>query len=242
MQPDDRRVVIKLFVPGEDAQLVQNRASSLIERILQLDEDETARLLDDVLARFAGRHHDILRRLPAPLRAGAAPGAAGDRAVADRPDADRRLLQPRVLGRGGGAVQPVDGAAPGPDRPGAGRAAGGDQPAADRRGAHLLDRLLHRRARPGRPDPARGPRRPADDRPADRRQAPAPTCSPPALADEDIDNEVVRHGAVSALPERYTDEEFEDVLGHLPAELLARPTSPGHARPDPAHRGQPTTR
>ena len=59
MAPDDRRVVIKLFVPGEDAQLVQNRASSLIERILQLDEDETARLLDDVLARFAGRHHDI---------------------------------------------------------------------------------------------------------------------------------------------------------------------------------------
>ena len=59
MTPDDKRVVIKLFVPGEDAQLVQNRASSLIERILQLDEAETTRLLDDVLARFAGRHHDI---------------------------------------------------------------------------------------------------------------------------------------------------------------------------------------
>ena len=60
MQPDDRRVVIKLFVPGEDAQMVQNRASSLIERILQLDETETARLLEDVLTRFAGRHHDLL--------------------------------------------------------------------------------------------------------------------------------------------------------------------------------------
>ena len=60
MQPDDRRVVIKLFVPGEDAQMAQNRASSLIERILQLDESETARLLDDVLTRFAGRHHDLL--------------------------------------------------------------------------------------------------------------------------------------------------------------------------------------
>ena len=47
MEPDDRRVVIKLFVPGEDAQVVQNRASSLIERILQLDEQETARLLVD---------------------------------------------------------------------------------------------------------------------------------------------------------------------------------------------------
>src|ERR687890_2438435 len=60
MAPDERRVVIKLFVPGEDAQLVQNRASSLIERILQLEEDETVRLLDDVLARFSGRHHDVL--------------------------------------------------------------------------------------------------------------------------------------------------------------------------------------
>src|SRR5918998_1069242 len=60
MEPDDRRVVIKLFVPGEDAQLVHNRASGLIERILHLDEGEIARLLDDVLARFAGRHHDLL--------------------------------------------------------------------------------------------------------------------------------------------------------------------------------------
>ena len=60
MEPDDRRVVIKLFVPGEDAQMVQNRASGLIERILQLDEAETARLLDDVLNNFAGRHHDLL--------------------------------------------------------------------------------------------------------------------------------------------------------------------------------------
>ena len=53
LAPDDRRVVIKLFVPGEDAQLVQNRASRLIERILQLDEDESGRLLEDVLTRFA---------------------------------------------------------------------------------------------------------------------------------------------------------------------------------------------
>ena len=36
MEPNERRVVIKLFVPGEDAQLVHNRASGLIERILQL--------------------------------------------------------------------------------------------------------------------------------------------------------------------------------------------------------------
>src|SRR3954454_10153596 len=59
MAPDDRRVVIKLFVPGEDAQLAQNRASNMIERILQLDEDEIGRLLEDVLGHFAERHHDV---------------------------------------------------------------------------------------------------------------------------------------------------------------------------------------
>src|SRR4029453_13801717 len=59
MAPDDQRVVIKLFVPGEDAQLVHNRASGLIERILQLDEDESTEMLAAVLNPFAGRHHDI---------------------------------------------------------------------------------------------------------------------------------------------------------------------------------------
>jgi predicted GH43/DUF377 family glycosyl hydrolase len=45
-----------------------------------------------------------------------------------------------------------------------------------------------------------------------------------ALIDADIDNEASAY-LVSALPEWYTDEEFEDVLVHVPAELLARPTS-----------------
>ena len=203
---------------------MQNRASSLIERILQLEEDETARLLDDVLSRFAGRHHDLLRRLPAPLRPGQPPRTGRDRAVADGPDADRRLLQPRVLGRGGGAVQPVDGAAPGPDRPGARRAARGDQPAADRRGPHLLDRLRAPRSSDPARYPARGPRRAADDRPADRRQAPLEQLAAGAVPTRNMDNEASAY-VLSALPERYDDEEFEDVIGHLPGELLARPTT-----------------
>ena len=119
MAPDDQRVVIKLFVPGEDAQLVHNRASGLIERILQLDEDETTRMLDDVLARFAGRHHDICGVFQHHYDLVSHRVPAGHRAVPDQPGADRRVLQPRVRGRGRGAVQPVDGAAPGPDRPGA---------------------------------------------------------------------------------------------------------------------------
>jgi predicted GH43/DUF377 family glycosyl hydrolase len=44
------------------------------------------------------------------------------------------------------------------------------------------------------------------------------------LADEGLDNEASAY-VLSALPERYDDEEFEDVLGHLPAELQARPTT-----------------
>ena len=44
------------------------------------------------------------------------------------------------------------------------------------------------------------------------------------LADEGLDNEACAY-VLCALPERYDDEEFEDVLGHLPAELLSRPTT-----------------
>jgi predicted GH43/DUF377 family glycosyl hydrolase len=44
------------------------------------------------------------------------------------------------------------------------------------------------------------------------------------LADAEIDNEASAY-VMSALPERFDDEEFEDVLGHLPAELQARATT-----------------
>ncbi|HKT05306.1 MAG TPA: glycoside hydrolase family 130 protein [Rugosimonospora sp.] len=59
LRPDDRRVVIKLFVPGEDAALVRSRARSLVKRIAQLDEHETDHLLRQTVQRFGGRHHDI---------------------------------------------------------------------------------------------------------------------------------------------------------------------------------------
>ncbi|GAA4456093.1 glycoside hydrolase family 130 protein [Phytohabitans houttuyneae] len=59
LPPDPRRVIVKLFVPGEDAALVRSRASALIQRIAQLGEDETSQLLSQTLKRFAGRHHDL---------------------------------------------------------------------------------------------------------------------------------------------------------------------------------------
>src|SRR5581483_10742788 len=59
LRPDRRRVVVKLFVPGEDAALVRSRARALVERIAHLDEHETGHLLQQTVRRFGGRHHDI---------------------------------------------------------------------------------------------------------------------------------------------------------------------------------------
>ncbi len=59
LNPDPRRVIVKLFVPGEDAALVRTRASGLIERVAHLDESETSSLLRQTLQRFGNRHHDL---------------------------------------------------------------------------------------------------------------------------------------------------------------------------------------
>jgi predicted GH43/DUF377 family glycosyl hydrolase len=223
MEPDDRRVVIKLFVPGEDAQIVQNRASGLIERILQLDEDESARLLDDVLTRFAGRHHDILgvfqhhyevvqHRVPAELELSPTTrtliGAYFSHEYAVEAAA---LCNPSMV--------------PHPDQtdlePGQQRVAislrqigeghissigfctavlgPGDALKIEDRGGPLLI----------------GQRSGAKHL---RQQLAA------AMIDADIDNEASAY-LISALPEWYTDEEFEDVLVHVPSELQARLTS-----------------
>jgi len=59
MTPDPCRVIIKLFVPGQDAALVHTRAAAIIERIAHLDEDESSRLLNQTMERFGTRHHDL---------------------------------------------------------------------------------------------------------------------------------------------------------------------------------------
>ncbi|MFI6823749.1 glycoside hydrolase family 130 protein [Micromonospora sp. NPDC050187] len=59
LTPDPRRVVVKLFVPGEDAALVRSRARVLIDRVAQLDDEETGRLLRDTFHRFGTRHRDL---------------------------------------------------------------------------------------------------------------------------------------------------------------------------------------
>ncbi|MFF5173316.1 glycoside hydrolase family 130 protein [Micromonospora sp. NPDC000089] len=59
LAPDPRRVVVKLFVPGEDGPLVRTRAQSLIDRVAHLDDEETGRLLRDTFDRFGDRHRDL---------------------------------------------------------------------------------------------------------------------------------------------------------------------------------------
>ncbi|MEU4569251.1 glycoside hydrolase family 130 protein [Micromonospora sp. NPDC023956] len=59
LSPDPRRVVVKLFVPGEDAAVARTRAQALVDRVARLDEEETGRLLRDTFRRFGDRHRDL---------------------------------------------------------------------------------------------------------------------------------------------------------------------------------------
>jgi predicted GH43/DUF377 family glycosyl hydrolase len=223
MQPDGRRVVIKLFVPGEDARTTHNRTSLIIERILRLDEDEITRLLDDVLARFSDRHADVFatfqhhydlvqHRVPTGVELSpSARALIGAYFTHEFSVEAAALCNPSMV--------------PHPDQndlaPGELRAA----ISLRQIGEGHISSIGFCSAVIGPGDAIR-----LEDRAGPltighrvgakhhRGQLAA------ALADEDIDTEVSAT-VLSALPERYDDVEFEDVLGHLPAELLARPTT-----------------
>ncbi len=61
LAPDRTRVITRLFVPGQEGFEEQDsRAGAVLMRILALDEDEVRASLDDVIARFDGRHHDLV--------------------------------------------------------------------------------------------------------------------------------------------------------------------------------------
>jgi len=223
MQPDDRRVVIKLFVPGEDAQLAQNRAGSLIDRILQLEEDEIVRLLDDVLTRFAGRHHDICsvfqhhydlvsHRVPTEIELSPSArtliGAYFSHEYAVEaaalcnpsmvPHPDQSALDPGELRAAISLRQIGEGHISSIGFCTAVLGPGDAIRIEDRSGPLMIGQRIG--AKHQRDLLAAG------------------------LAEEELDNEASAH-VLSALPERYDDEEFEDVLGHVPGELLSRSTS-----------------
>ncbi|BEL12220.1 glycoside hydrolase family 130 protein [Actinoplanes sichuanensis] len=224
MAPDGRRVVIKLFVPGEDAHAIHNRASSLIERILQLDEGDINTLLDDVLNRFAGRHHDILgvfqhhyevvqHRVPNEIELSPAArtliGAYFSHEFSVEaaalcnpsmvPHPDQSELLPGELRVAISLRQIGEGHISSIGFCSAIIGPGAAIRMEDRDGPLMIGQRVGAKHM--------------------RHQL----CA--ALAEEEIDNEASAY-VVSALPERYDDHEFEEILGHLPAELLARPTTP----------------
>ena len=60
LRPDPRRVITRLFVPG-DEQLIhgQSRVNPVIERIMELDAAAASAALDKTLALFEDRHDDL---------------------------------------------------------------------------------------------------------------------------------------------------------------------------------------
>jgi predicted GH43/DUF377 family glycosyl hydrolase len=57
---DTSRVVTRLFVPGHEGfDQQESRSNSVLQRVLELSDEEAQHSLDDVLVRFNGRHHDL---------------------------------------------------------------------------------------------------------------------------------------------------------------------------------------
>lgn len=61
MLPDDSRVVARLFVPGlEEVGPTGSRAGAVIDRVLNLSEEQVVDALMDVIERFSARHRNLL--------------------------------------------------------------------------------------------------------------------------------------------------------------------------------------
>ena len=60
LRPDPRRVIARLFVPGQEmAGDGDSRAGGVVGRILALSDEDVTRALDDVFTRFCGRHREF---------------------------------------------------------------------------------------------------------------------------------------------------------------------------------------
>jgi hypothetical protein len=60
LHPDARRVIAKLFLPGQEhtSQGI-SRADAVMLRVLALTDDEVSASLADTAAQFGTRHHDL---------------------------------------------------------------------------------------------------------------------------------------------------------------------------------------
>ena len=59
LRPDPRRVITKLFVPGEEVPEHESRSAAVIRRVMALDEDTVCAALDRTVLLFAERHRDV---------------------------------------------------------------------------------------------------------------------------------------------------------------------------------------
>ncbi|MFI7210913.1 glycoside hydrolase family 130 protein [Micromonospora maritima] len=224
LTPDPRRVILKLFVPGEDAALVRTRARALIARVARLDEEETGRLLRDTFDRFGARHRDLdgtfhhhydLVRHRAARAWDLSPAArllvgayfsheyAVESAALCNPS---MVAHPDQSGLGDGQVRVAislrqigEGHRSSIGFATAVLGPGRQLAVADRSGPLVVGqraRVRHRR---------------------DLLVA--------GLAEEECDNEVTAT-VLDALPDRYDEGTFERVLGELPPDLLSRSTGP----------------
>ena len=61
LAPDPSRVITRMFVPGQEGfDHRDSRTAAVLARVLALPDDEAQVALDDVVARFDGRHRDLL--------------------------------------------------------------------------------------------------------------------------------------------------------------------------------------
>ena len=60
LRPDASRTLCRLFVPGQETLIRgESRAMVVINRVLDMTEQEVDRALARTLARFSGRHRDL---------------------------------------------------------------------------------------------------------------------------------------------------------------------------------------
>lgn len=87
LNPNSRRVIAKLFVPGEEIRRGNSRADAVLARVLALDEAEVADLAAAVLAGYGTRHHDLAGVLSSHFDV-----IAHEMHLTERLSADRRTL------------------------------------------------------------------------------------------------------------------------------------------------------
>ncbi|WP_405097075.1 glycoside hydrolase family 130 protein [Micromonospora sp. NBC_01412] len=225
LSPDPSRVVVKLFVPGEDAAVARTRAQALIDRVARLDDEETGRLLRDTLHRFGGRHRDLagtfqhhydLVRHRAPRARDLSPTT---RLLVGAYFSHEYAVESAALCNPSMVVHPdQDGLEPGQLRVAISLRQIGEGHLSSIGFASAVlgpdDRLVVA----GRPGPLVVGQQVAVRRRRDLLAA--------GLAEDDCDNEVSAT-VLDSLPERYDEATFERTLAGLPPDLLSRGSAPG---------------